>query len=199
MSRTHHTWLHLPESLIFLAMTSLPVLTSSSSFPPLSSSFVIPRHLYTEHVFVFLCYQHITVPFILQVVFEHLFLCIFYIIKRFSRKLDFPMTQKNTCALSLDRGADVKILRGTTLLHASCMHSAENFHSTSCNGGHRLTYWDHAFMDTSTPVILSDCYSKASSRPFRCHLTPADGSLDASDLRLFLFIVFLMKSPINLS
>ena len=94
MSRTHHTWLHLPESLIFLAMTSLPVLTSSSSFPPLSSSFVIPRHLYTEHVFVFLCYQHITVPFILQVVFEHLFLCIFYIIKRFSRKLDFPMTQK---------------------------------------------------------------------------------------------------------
>lgn len=94
MSRTHHTWLHLPESLIFLAMTSLPVLTSSSSFPPLSSSFVIPRHLYTEHVFVFLCYQHITVPCILQVVFEHLFLCIFYIIKRFSRKLDFPMTQK---------------------------------------------------------------------------------------------------------
>ena len=50
------------------------------------------------------------------------------------------MTQKNTCALSLDRGADVKILRGTTLLHASCMHSAENFHSTPCNGGHRLTY-----------------------------------------------------------
>jgi hypothetical protein len=94
MYRPHHTWLHLPEFLIFLVMTSLPVLTSSSSFPPLSSSFVIPRHLYIEHVFVFLCYQHITVPFILQVVFEHLFLCIFYIIKRFSRKLDFPMTQK---------------------------------------------------------------------------------------------------------
>ena len=32
-------------------------------------------------------------------------------------------------------------------------------------------------MDTSTPVILSDCYSKASSRTFHCHLTPADGSL----------------------
>lgn len=91
MSRTHHTWLHLPESLIFLAMTSLPVLTSSSSFPPVSS---FPAFNIANICLFFLCYQHIIVPFILQAIFEHLFFYVFCIIKGFSRKLDFPVHKK---------------------------------------------------------------------------------------------------------
>ena len=70
-------------------------------FLQFSSSFVIPRHLYIEHVFVFLCYQHITVPFILQVIFRTFVLLYF---------LYYTLAWKKVCLLSAIAFSSLDIL-----------------------------------------------------------------------------------------